>query len=59
MRHDLIRLRHMLDAAQEAITFASGKTRKDLDIDRSLYLFQPLPISIDWIECKKTPHIRI
>ena len=38
MRHDLIRLRHMLDAAQEAITFASGKTRKDLDIDRILAL---------------------
>ena len=38
MRHDLIRLRHMLDAAQEAITFATGKTRKDLDIDRILAL---------------------
>jgi uncharacterized protein with HEPN domain len=38
MRHDLIRLRHMLDAAHEAITFASGKTRKDLDIDRILAL---------------------
>jgi hypothetical protein len=27
MQHDLIRLRHMLAAAQEAIDFATGKTR--------------------------------
>jgi hypothetical protein len=36
MQHDLIRLRHMLDAAKEAINFATGKTRKGLDIDRIL-----------------------
>ena len=38
MQHDLIRLRHMLDAAQDAINFATGKTRKDLDTDRILAL---------------------
>ena len=35
---DLIRLRHMLDAAQEAIKFAANKSRKDLDRDRMLTL---------------------
>jgi uncharacterized protein with HEPN domain len=29
--HDLVRLRHMLDAAREAIGYARNKTRKDLD----------------------------
>jgi uncharacterized protein with HEPN domain len=33
---DLIRLRHMLDAAREAQFFAEGKTRFDLDSDRGL-----------------------
>ena len=35
---DLIRLQHMLDAAQEAIGFAEGKYRPDLEIDRMLVL---------------------
>jgi uncharacterized protein with HEPN domain len=30
---DLVRLRHMLDAAVEAIGFAQGRTREDLDSD--------------------------
>jgi hypothetical protein len=30
-RDDLIRIRHMLDAAKEAMAFAKGRTRKDLD----------------------------
>lgn len=34
MQHDLIRTRHMLTAAKEAIEFAAGKTRKDLEKDR-------------------------
>jgi uncharacterized protein with HEPN domain len=38
MQHDLIRLHHMLDAARDAINFATGKTRKDLDTDRILAL---------------------
>jgi uncharacterized protein with HEPN domain len=35
---DLIRLRHMLDAAQEAQTFVAGRTHSDLDTDRMLLL---------------------
>ena len=35
---DAIRLRHMLDAAQEAIEFAQGHTRVRLDGDRKLVL---------------------
>ena len=37
-KDDLIRLRHMLDAAREAIEFAQNKCRKDLDNDRKLTL---------------------
>ena len=37
-RNDIIRLRHLLDAAQEAIGFAQGQTRADLDRDRKLVL---------------------
>ncbi len=35
---DTIRLRHMLDAAHEAIEFTHGRTRADLNIDRKLVL---------------------
>ena len=38
MQHDLIRLRHMMAAAKEAIEFAVDKTRKDLEKDRILTL---------------------
>ena len=38
MQHDEIRLRHMLDAAKEAVKFSAGKSRKDLDNDRMLTL---------------------
>jgi uncharacterized protein with HEPN domain len=34
MQHDLIRIRHMLTAAKEAIEFAADKTRKGLEKDR-------------------------
>ncbi len=37
-KDDLIRLRHMLDAAREAISFARNKTRRSLDTDRKLIL---------------------
>ena len=37
-RSDAIRLRHMLDAAEEAIGFVRGRTRQDLDHDRMLVL---------------------
>ena len=35
---DDTRLRHMLDAAREAISFVKGKQRRDLDNDRQLAL---------------------
>jgi uncharacterized protein with HEPN domain len=34
MQHDLIRARHMLVAAKEAMEFAAGKTPKNLEKDR-------------------------
>jgi uncharacterized protein with HEPN domain len=37
-KDDVIRLRHMLDAAMEARSFVSGKRRADLDQDRMLTL---------------------
>jgi len=37
-KDDWVRLRHMLDAANEALGFARGKTRKDLGSDRQLIL---------------------
>jgi hypothetical protein len=35
---DLIRIRHMIDAAREAIQFAADRKREDLDRDRMLVL---------------------
>ena len=37
-KDDEIRLRHMLDAAREAVGFARRRTRGDLDEDRQLLL---------------------
>jgi uncharacterized protein with HEPN domain len=37
-KDDRTRLRHMLDAAREAVHFSEGKTRHDLDGDRLLAL---------------------
>ncbi|MBM3190323.1 MAG: DUF86 domain-containing protein [Chloroflexi bacterium] len=37
-RNDAVRLRHMRDAAKEAIAFAEGRTRGNLDADRMLTL---------------------
>ena len=37
-RDDEIRLRHMLDAAREAVAFASGRSREDLSADRMFAL---------------------
>jgi len=37
-RSDLVRLRHMLDAAREAVTFIAGKTAHHLKSDRILSL---------------------
>ena len=35
---DRVRVRHMLDAAQEAVQFAGRRSREDLDLDRMLEL---------------------
>lgn len=45
-RDDSIRFRHMLDAAQEAISFAKNKTRNDLDKNRMLSLSMVKSIEI-------------
>jgi uncharacterized protein with HEPN domain len=37
-KDDEVRLRHVLDAAREAMSFAKGRTRADLDCDRMLVL---------------------
>ena len=37
-KDDEIRLRHMLDASFEALSFVQGRTRRDLDGDRQLVL---------------------
>lgn len=37
-RDDTTRLRHMLDAAREAVEFTQGHTREDLDSDRMLVM---------------------
>ena len=35
---DNVRVRHILDAAREAVNFAEGRSRADLDTDRKLNL---------------------
>jgi len=37
-KDDTVRLRHILDAAKEALSFISGKSRSDLNTDRMLVL---------------------
>ena len=37
-KDDIIRVRHMLDAAMDVLSFANGKNRKDLTNDRMLSL---------------------
>ncbi len=38
LRGDLLRLRHMLDAACDAVKFARGRLRRDLEADRMFAL---------------------
>ena len=38
LKDDEIRLRHMLDAAREAVSFARDRVRGDLETDRQLVL---------------------
>ena len=37
-KNDAIRIRHMLDAAEEALSFAQGKSRDDLEHNRQFAL---------------------
>jgi len=37
-KDDPVRLRHVLDAAREAVAFSQGRLREDLDTDRMLNL---------------------
>jgi uncharacterized protein with HEPN domain len=37
-KDDVIRLRHMLDATREALSFVAGKPRAELDVNRMLAL---------------------
>ena len=37
-KDDIVRLRHILDAAKEALSFTIGKSRADLNMDRMLAL---------------------
>ncbi|MBI2166720.1 MAG: DUF86 domain-containing protein [Candidatus Omnitrophica bacterium] len=37
-KDDLVRIRHMLDAAKEAVSFTQGKTRSAFEKDRMLVL---------------------
>lgn len=37
-KDDDVRIRHMLDAAREAVAFVEGRSRPDLDTDRKLNL---------------------
>jgi uncharacterized protein with HEPN domain len=38
LKNDLVRLRHILDAAREAVKYSQNRTRRDLDQDRLLSL---------------------
>ena len=38
LKNDLVRLRHILDAAREAVDYSRNRTRQDLEADRLLNL---------------------
>jgi len=44
--HELVRLKHMLDAAKEAVNFMQGQQRHDLDENRLLALAETRLIEI-------------
>lgn len=56
LKDDLIRIRHMLDAAKEAKSFIKDKKRSDLDTDRMLVLSLVKSIEImflsNMVKCK-------
>ncbi len=57
-RDDLIRIRHMLDAAKEVLSFAKNKSRGDLDSDRMLVLSIVKSIEIIGERRQKLPRKR-
>lgn len=46
MLPDEVRLRHMLDAAQKAVSFTQGRARTDLETDKLLALALVRPLEI-------------
>ena len=54
-KHDVIRLRHMIDAIDEAMAFVRGKDRKSLDQDRMLVLalIKDIDTDFDFEKAKK------
>lgn len=38
LEDDVIRIRHMVEAAQSALSFVAGRSREDLDADRMLLM---------------------
>ncbi len=56
---NITRLRHMIDAAKEAISFSNGKSREDLESDRLLLLALVKDLEIIGEAASKlTPDIR-
>jgi uncharacterized protein with HEPN domain len=55
---DLIRMRHMLDATKEALSFAKNKSRGDFDSDRMLVLSIVKSIEIGEAASKVTQETR-
>ncbi|MFH0822022.1 MAG: HepT-like ribonuclease domain-containing protein [Pseudomonadota bacterium] len=57
---DLVRLRHMINAALEAMLFAKGRKREDLDEDRMLTLALVKAIEIiGEAASKMSPELRV
>lgn len=52
-KDDIVRLRHMMDAAQEALTFVQGRSRTDLDTDRQLALSLVKEVEISGHPCQR------
>jgi uncharacterized protein with HEPN domain len=56
--HDGVRLRHILNSAEEAVEFAASKERKDLDDDRKLLLAIVKSIEIIGEAASKVSEVR-
>jgi len=47
-KEDIVRIRHILDAAKETVSFAQGKTRKSLDKNRLIHAYFDINLDIVW-----------